>query len=146
MFNRWKKTVWTKCSTDLHRYTRPDDGNKDDSSEKITIFNSSRDQFCRFLLHSERFARLVCKKSGFLMSSLLWNPALCSSLHTVFEETGVPKWSLSSAVIFGVVFLWSFQKIRVRVRRSLSAFAFFQTFASMRRFFLFSQMLSSLSR
>ena len=33
------------------------------------------------------------------------NPALCSSLLTVFEETGFSRWSLSSIVIFEVVFL-----------------------------------------
>ena len=57
---------------------------------------------------------------GFLITALSLNPALCFSLLTVFKEIGFSRWSLSSAVIFGAVFLWSFLTIRVRVRRSLT--------------------------
>ena len=56
---------------------------------------------------------------GFLIGALPWNPAFCSSLSTVFEETGYLRWSFSLAVIFGAAFLWSFLTIHVRVQRSL---------------------------
>ena len=59
---------------------------------------------------------LIC----LLIADLPWNPTLCSSLLTVFEETEFPTWLLSSAIIFGAVFLWSFRTIRVKVRQSLS--------------------------
>ena len=63
---------------------------------------------------------------GFLITALPWNPALRSTLLTVFEETEFLKWSLISAVIFGAVFLWSFLTIPVRVWQSLSnSFRFF---------------------
>ena len=57
---------------------------------------------------------------GFPIAALSWNPALVNSLCTGFEETGFSRKSLSSAVIFGAVFLCFFLSIRVRVRRSLS--------------------------
>ena len=56
-------------------------------------------------------------------SMVFWSqppPQLCNSFLTVFEKTGFSWWSLSSAVIFGAVFLWSFLTISLRVRRSLS--------------------------
>ena len=33
---------------------------------------------------------------GFLITALPWNPALCSSLLTVFEEIGFSRWSLAT--------------------------------------------------
>ena len=63
---------------------------------------------------------------GFLISALTWNLALYSSLLTVFEETGFSTWSLSSALIFGAVFLWSFQTICESSGPYHTVFAFFQ--------------------
>ena len=93
---------------------------KDHSSEKIALFQYSRDQFCRFLLHSKRFTILVCERSHFLIAILRWNLALCSSLLTFFHETGFSRRLLSFAVIFGTVFLGSLLTIYVRVQWSLS--------------------------
>ena len=53
----------------------------------------------------------------YIVASLSRNQALCRSLFRVLEETGFSRWSLSSAVIFGAVFLGSFQ---ARVQRFLS--------------------------
>lgn len=98
MFNSWKKIVWIKCFKCVHKYTLPYVGNnlKNASSEKITFFHCSRDQFCRFLLHCKRIEILFCERSGFLIASLPWNPALCRSL-TVFEETGFSRLPLRFA-------------------------------------------------
>ena len=55
---------------------------------------------------------------GFLIvAALLWNLSLCGSLLKVLLETGLSRWSLSSAVIFRVVFRWSFLTIHARVRQ-----------------------------
>ena len=57
---------------------------------------------------------------GFLIVALTpWNPASCSSI-LCFWGNGFSRGSLSSAVIFGAVFLWFFLTIHIRVRRSLS--------------------------
>ena len=56
---------------------------------------------------------------GFLIVAHPWNPALCSSILTIFEGTGFSRRLLRSAVIFGAIFLWYFQTIQVRVKRSL---------------------------
>ena len=66
---------------------------------------------------------------------------------TVSEETGFSRWSLSSAVIFRALFLWSFLTIRLSVWRSLSdSFRFLPEFCFSERFFFLSQLLSLLSR
>ena len=73
---------------------------------------------------------------GFVITALPRNPALCCSLFTVFEETGFSRWSLSTAVIFGGVFLWPLLSIHVRFRRSLSdSFWFLPAFCLSERVF-----------
>ena len=106
----------------LQTYTRPEVGNnvKEDSSEKITFFHCSIDQFWKFLHHSRRFETLAFDRRGFLIAALPWNPALCSSLRTVFVETGFCRCSLSSAVILGAVVLRSTLTIQFKAQRSLS--------------------------
>ena len=43
-----------------------------------------------------------------------------ASFLLLLKKTRFSRWSLNSVVIFGAVFLWSFQKIRIRSQRSLS--------------------------
>ena len=76
---------------------------------------------------------------GFLIAAIPCSPALCNSLLKGFEEAGFWKWSLSFTVIFGAVFLWSFQTIHVRVRQSLSdSFRFLPEFCFNDKVFPFS--------
>ena len=66
---------------------------------------------------------------GFLIAALPWNPALCSSLLEVFKESRFSRWSLSSAIIFRAVSLWSFLTLCVKVWRSQSdSFCFLPEF------------------
>ena len=56
---------------------------------------------------------------------------------TVFEETMFSRWSLSSAVIFGVIFLWTFLMTHIRVWQSLSgSFRFLLEFCFSEEVFL----------
>ena len=56
--------------------------------------------------------------------------------YSFWRNWVLEKWSLSSAVIFRAVFLWSFLTIRVRVERSLSdSFRFLPEFCFSEEFF-----------
>ena len=119
MFNSWKKTVWIQCFFRLsqHVYSTSIGWLVWENKLSSTVIGTSSGGF---LHHFKRLEILICKRNNFLITVLPWNPALFSSLLTVFEEVVFSKWLLISALIFGYVFLWSFLAIGERFQWAIS--------------------------